>query len=271
MTETRRREPLFNIPRILLVVVLGMAAVHGLRFWLADPADVDVLARFAFVPGRATFAVDPAAVLGRLAAAAAGDPDVADVGRFFLGTGTLQPWTVLTYAALHGSWTHVGLNALWLLAFGAPVARRIGPPRFLLLLAGGAVAGAAAHFAVDPLSLQPLIGASAAVSACMGAALRFVFQTRPSTTTGPADHAPLQSLGAVLRDRRAVTFLGVWLVSNAVTGIGAVPLGLSDMPIAWQAHVGGLAFGLLAFPLFDRGRAPPARPDPGSEEPSPAD
>ena len=56
----------------------------------------------------------------------------------------------------------------------------------------------------------------------------------------------------------------MWFASNLVTGIGAVPLGLSDAPIAWQAHIGGFLLGLLAFPLFDpvRVSAPQTEPPP---------
>ncbi len=43
-------------------------------------------------------------------------------------------WTPLTYVFLHANWAHVGFNALWLVAFGAPVARRFGPQRFNRLL-----------------------------------------------------------------------------------------------------------------------------------------
>lgn len=274
MTEaTTTRQPIFNVPGVVLLVIVVMAGIQAAQELMSDQAQADLLARFAFVPGRLTLAIDPAAVMSRLVDTMNQDPgpdSAAAAGQFFLGSGSPQPWTVLSYAVLHGGWAHLGLNAVWLLAFGSPVVRRIRNMRFLLLFALSALAGAAAHYGVDPLSLQPLVGASAAVSGCMGAAVRFVFAPlHPGSgpETAPGHLAPRRTLLALATDRRAAAFLLVWFASNLVTGIGAVPLGLSDAPIAWQAHIGGFLLGLLAFPLFDPVRATPAPPEP--ETPSP--
>jgi membrane associated rhomboid family serine protease len=56
----------------------------------------------------------------------------------------------------------------------------------------------------------------------------------------------------------------VWLATNFVFGAGAQTLGLSDMPVAWVAHLGGFCAGLVLFPLFDR----PFRPPPMTGEPA---
>ena len=60
------------------------------------------------------------------------------------------------------------------------------------------------------------------------------------------------SLRGVFVERRALIFLGIWLVTNFIFGAGAQTFGLSDAPVAWVAHVGGFFAGLLLFPLFDR-------------------
>ena len=265
------RQPIFNVPSVVLLVIVVMAGIEAAQHLLGDQAQADLLARFAFVPGRLTLSVDPTAVMGRLIEAMnqdAGPDGAAAAGQFFLGNGSLQPWTVLSYALLHGGWAHLGLNAVWLLAFGTPVVRRVGSLRFLALFTLSAAAGAIAHYAVDPLSLQPLVGASAAVSGCMGAAVRFVF-TSQRPVTEPGHLAPRRSLAALAPDRRAGAFLLVWFASNLVTGLGAIPLGLSDAPIAWQAHIGGFLLGLLAFPLLDPVRiAPPSPPPPDPAAPT---
>ena len=67
---------------------------------------------------------------------------------------------------------------------------------------------------------------------------------------------PAASLGGILADRRARIFLGVWLATNFVFGAFAQSLGVSDMPVAWVAHLGGFLAGIILFPLFDR----PPRP-----------
>lgn len=110
------------------------------------------------------------------------------------------------------------------------------------------------------MEFAPLIGASGADSGLMGAVTRFIFQ--PGAPLGAlgsrgaheAETVPAASLGRVLTDRRARIFLVIWLVTNFVFGAFARPLGLSDMPVAWIAHLGGFAVGVLLFPLFDRTR-----------------
>ncbi|HEX4766963.1 MAG TPA: rhomboid family intramembrane serine protease [Lichenihabitans sp.] len=274
-----RREPIFNIPRDLLLVMAVLVAIHGLRQIIPQDWDDAILLRLAFEPGTITYAFDPARVtraVQALSSEGAAGLAQAQWARFILQDYGLQPWTVLTYGLLHASWAHVGLNLLWLLAFGAPVARRLGTPRLILFLCGGSLAGALAHYLTHWLDLQPVIGASAAVSACMGAVLRFVFQPRlpVSSLIGLSDPArdvaarqPLVSLGAMVRDRRAVTFLIAWFATNLLFGIGAISAGLTGGAVAWQAHIGGFLFGLLALPLFDRPAqvVPPALDGPDPE------
>ena len=127
--------------------------------------------------------------------------------------GELKPWTFLTYGLLHGNLAHVGLNVLWLVALGAPVARRFGPWRFLALLAVTTVAGALAQTLVHARDVQAIVGASAAVSGTMAAAVRFIFQPgenlgpRPDAADEPLPRAPPLPLSGLFRNRQAVGFL----------------------------------------------------------------
>ena len=117
----------------------------------------------------------------------------------------------MTYAFLHdpNSWTHVGLNAVWIVAFGPPVAHRVGALRFLALFCVTAIAGALAHYALNPMDFTPLIGASAADSGLMAAAARFMFQPGASlgapagyssSAAPPRFNAPAPGVRALLRD-----------------------------------------------------------------------
>ena len=170
----RSREKIFNIPGVILALLVVLAAIHALRVYVLTPDEDDwVLSLFAFVPGRLTYAFDPIGVANALSRLPAGDE--AEAARFFLGNGDPQPWTVLTYAFLHANWMHLGVNSLWLAAFGAPVARRFGPWRFLAFMVITAIAGAGAHYLFYRFDLMPVIGASAAISGTMAAAIRFVF------------------------------------------------------------------------------------------------
>jgi membrane associated rhomboid family serine protease len=161
------------------------------------------------------------------------------------------------------------VNAAWLLAFGSPLARRFGILRFLAFFAVAAIAGAALHLATHAGELVPMIGASAAISGAMAAAMRFVFQPggplRRRPGEAPNYRAPAIPLRAALTDPRILVFLAVWLGVNLLFGLGAAPLLGENQSVAWEAHVGGFFAGLLLFDLFDP-RHPPAQPD----EPIPA-
>ncbi len=254
------RQPMFNLPGIVVLFIAAFAVVHGVRDWLLS-VDMDdwVLATFAFVPGRLSFLWNPFGVSDVLEKLSARDGSLA-MGQYFLGEGTPQPWAVMTYAFLHGDWVHVGVNSVWLAAFGAPVARRFGPLRFAIFFLVAAVGGAAAHLLAHAYDLTPVVGASASVSGAMGAAVRFIFN--PNAPLGSAAgfgnradarayRLPSLPLRYLFRDRRVVLFVGIWLVVNFVFALIAGPLGITDATIAWEAHVGGFLTGLLLFDLFD--------------------
>lgn len=254
-----RREPVFNIPASVLAILAVLIAVHAVRLALPIDDGARLLGWLAFEPIRLTAVFDPDGVMRHVAAWAASDADdgrLAGIAQFFLSeTGWGVAPTLLTYALLHGGWTHLGLNGIWLVAFGTPVARRFGAARFLVFFAIAAIAGALTHWALFPFGAEPLIGASAAVSGCMGAAVRFAFRT-PRGLEDEGDTRPDESLAATVRDRRALAFLVAWFATNALFGIGAMATGLSDQPVAWQAHIGGFLVGLLFFRVFDRAPSP---------------
>ena len=228
------RQPVFNLPRVVGALIALMLAIHAGRvFFLNSDNDLQVILAFAFIPIRET------------------QPDLF-AGMVALGDGA-RVWSFLTYAFLHGDWAHVGLNCVWLAAFGSPVARRFGATRFLLYAAVGAIAGAAIHLAIFPHSQVPVVGASAGISALMAGAARFVFQARgPMWSLGGFDayRQPAAPLTEIVRDGRVMAFLAVWFGINIIFGLtgGA---GLAEGGVAWDAHIGGFLAGLLLFRLFD--------------------
>ena len=135
----------------------------------------------------------------------------------------------------------------------------LGPLRFLALFLLAGIAGAVAFLVVHPFGLEPVVGASAAISGAVAAAMRFAFE--PGAPLGPgrnfsvaddrAYSVPALPLSRVFRDGRAVTFLLVWFGCNILFGAFARPLGIGDASVAWEAHIGGFLFGLLAFSFFD--------------------
>ena len=234
---TLRREPIFNVPTAVVATLAILILVHLVREWVLTPQqDTEVLLWFSFIPARYD------------AAATAGAGAVGGLGP--------QIWTFFSYALLHGSWAHLGLNGIWLLAFGTPIARRFGALRYLLFFALTAAAGATAHLLTQTNAYVPVIGASASISGFMAAAIRFVFQrSGPLGLIGRNDPqsylVPALPLIAVLRDPRVLAFLAVWFGLNILFGVGSLSIDGGEQQVAWQAHIGGFLAGLIAFPLFD--------------------
>ncbi len=230
-------QPMFNVPPVVVAVLIVLCAVHGVREWLL-PEDMDRLLvwSLAFVPGR----YDSSALTDGLIPG----------GR---GAGI---WSFVSYTLIHADWTHVGVNAIWLLAFGSPVARRFGAMRFLVFFALTIAAGALAHLATHAGELAPTIGASAGVSGMMAAATRFAFEAGGPLDFRAADrelaaHVPAAPLFVALRNPRVLGFVGVWFALNLLFGLGSVNFAGENQSIAWEAHVGGFLAGLLLFSLFD--------------------
>jgi membrane associated rhomboid family serine protease len=104
-----------------------------------------------------------------------------------------------------------------------------------------------------------MIGASAAISGAMAAAMRFMFQPggpldtwRDGARDGEAYRVPAVPLVATFRDARFLLFLGVWMGLNALFGMGALSFGQEPgQQLAWQAHIGGFLAGLVLFTAFD--------------------
>lgn len=226
--------PAFNVPRVIVVLIGLLAGVHILRQFFSPAFDFWFVLAFGFVPVRYSMQVSDA-LPGGLAA---------------------DFWSFVTYAGLHGDAMHLMINCLWLSAFGSAVARRFGWRRFLILSAIATIAGAAAHLAARWGDFVPVVGASAAISGHMGAAIRFVFAAPGMRALGGgADivaRLPALPLREVLRNERVLGFLGVWFALNLLFGLGSVALpGMESGSVAWEAHIGGFIAGLIVFRWLD--------------------
>lgn len=249
------------MPGIVTASIGLLLAIQAVReFLLPDTWDIRLVLDLALVPARWTLWFDPGRASEVIRAAAdTGDPGLEAAreafARYIVGEHALQPWTLVTYGLLHGSWMHVIFNSVWLAAFGAPVARRCGALRWCVLALAGTAAGGLLHILIDPLSAGPLVGASAGISALMAAAARFVFQPPVSGYGAPAWQVPpprpAETIPELLRNRTAVSFLVIWLLTNLLFGLVSVPLVGENAAIAWDAHLGGFIAGFFLFPLVD--------------------
>jgi len=152
-------------------------------------------------------------------------------------------WSALiSHMFVHASWAHVGMNAAFTLAFGAPVARGLGVGwrGALVFFAFFIICGVLAALSYaglldllpgrDPSNGWALVGASGAASGLMGAAARLI---EGRGRLGPINGKVV--IGMTL----------VWIVVNAVLGLSGLTPGAAGAPVAWQAHILGFAAGLL--------------------------
>ena len=162
-------------------------------------------------------------VLGFIPARLAGWP---------LPFATAPVWlTPLTSTLVHSNLVHLGFNILILVWCGIQVERVLGAFGLVVLYLVGAYAAAAAQWAVDPMATVPVIGASGAISAIMGAYALSFGRAKPFTRN--------------LRLNRMINVLWLlvaWTILQAMTGWLGNQQGYL---LATPAHVGGFAAGLL--------------------------
>lgn len=235
-----QRQPIFNVPSVVLGLLAAFGVVHLILRAALPPGEGEwLMVALAFIPAR----------MGGMATEIPGG-NVAAITSF------------VTHQFVHGNLPHLAINSAWLLAFGSPIARRTDWLRFIAFFLACGIAGALAYLAVNGTGeAVVVVGASGAISGLMGAALRFVF--RGAGPRGPAAmecmrRVPLMTLADTLRDRRMLALIVGWTVLNVLLAQGAV--GLAEAAgIAWEAHLGGFYAGLLLYGFFDR--------PPPSEEP----
>ena len=153
--------------------------------------------------------------------------------------------TILTAMFMHGSWSHIIGNMIFLWAFAPEIEDAMGRARYLSFYLLGGIAAMVAQVAADPHSTVPNLGASGAIAAVMGAFL----------VTYPRDQ--IKSVLFIFVFARitfipAALLIGVWFVSQLFHG-GAVARTQTG-GVAYLAHVGGFIFGALTARFFEEPR-----------------
>ncbi|UYY58912.1 rhomboid family intramembrane serine protease [Sphingomonas sp. S2-65] len=145
--------------------------------------------------------------------------------------------TPLTCTLLHGGFLHLGMNMLMLGFTGKETERALGPLGIVLLYVVGAFVAAFAQWLPDPQSMVPMIGASGAASAVVGA-YSLLFGRSRAKAIGPI---PAQAVHVV--------WLAVaWTIVNLLSAFAFLGAGVA---VAAWAHIGGFVAGLvLAKPLL---------------------
>jgi membrane associated rhomboid family serine protease len=142
-----------------------------------------------------------------------------------------RPWTILTNLFIHAGLWHILFNMIALFFFGRVLYQIVGQNRFLLVYFGGGILGNIVFMLLNATTGIPVVGASGAIYAIAGALV-------------------------VIMPRVRVALWGVipmplWVFVIVFLGLLSLPP-FAGGDIAWQAHMGGLAAGLIAGYLFKR-------------------
>lgn len=200
--EKPASEPILNIPPVTKILALIIIAVFlAIKAMPVDMAD-NVMYLLAMVPGRYT---------GELP---------------FGWPAVISP---VSHMFLHGGWLHLAVNIGMLTAFGAALEKALGGRRFLVVYFATGLIGALLHFAFYSHSLQPMIGASGAISGLFGAIVMWMYDS-----------------GQIGRGyKKLMPLILVWVGTSLFFGLFGMPG--EDGAIAWIVHVAGFVSGLLLF------------------------
>lgn len=230
MIPLRDANPTRRTPVVTLALITLCAIAFAWELSILAQGGEDALAHFIDDHG-----VVPAALSGALAH---GD---------LLSAPVLS---VFTSMFLHAGWLHLLGNVLYLWIFGNNVEDRMGRPLFLGFYLLGGVVAVAGQTLIAPTSGVPMIGASGAISAALGAYLVLYPRARIQSLVFLGFFYQLIAVPAVL-------VLGFWFVLQVIDGLGSLGATTgADGGVAFFAHVGGFALGaLVALPYRLRGAA----------------
>ena len=147
-------------------------------------------------------------------------------------------FSLLSSQFLHGSLLHLGSNLLYLWIFGDNVEDRLGHGRFLLLYLTSGIAAGGLQVVMEPHAAVPMIGASGAIAGVLGAYFVLFPFARVVTLV------PLFVFVKML-EVPAFVFLGLWFVLQWFQGLSTIGQMAAVGGVAWWAHIGGFACGLL--------------------------
>ncbi len=150
--------------------------------------------------------------------------------------------TLFTAMFMHGGWMHLGGNMLYLWIFGDNVEDRFGHIKFILFYLLCGLAATFAQLLFNLNSNVPNLGASGAIAGVLGAYILLFPQGRVRVLSG----FRIIQLPALL-------VIGFWIVLQLFSGIGSIASNVQSGGVAYMAHIGGFAAGLL-MTFFLRGR-----------------
>ena len=146
--------------------------------------------------------------------------------------------SLVTSQFLHGGWWHLLWNMLYLWIFGDNVEDRLGHVGFLVFYVAGGAAAALLQIVFNPFSGVPMLGASGAIAAVMGAYFVLYPHSRVLTAIFIVFFFDVVEIPALF-------FLGIWFITQLLSGIGSI--GVANAAAggtAFWAHIGGFVVGV---------------------------
>lgn len=202
------------------VVTYGLIIANVLFFFVELDGGEDFIRHWAFIPAR--FTHDPA--------------------------GNIS--TIFTAMFMHGGWMHLFGNMLYLWIFGNNVEDQFGHAKFLVFYLVAGIAATFAQYYFSAGSTVPNVGASGAIAGVLGAYMLMF----PNASVRVLVFQQIIALPALI-------VIGFWIVLQLFSGVGSIAHTDETADaggIAYMAHVGGFAAGLLIAFLFWR-RGGPSR------------
>lgn len=152
--------------------------------------------------------------------------------------------TLLSSMFLHGGWMHLLGNMLYLWIFGNNIEDAMGHAKYVAFYLLCGVLAALSHALTDPASHIPMVGASGAISAVLGAYLLLF----------PRAHVLVFLPGVGMTRVAAGIVLGMWFVTQLISG--GMSVGATGGGVAFFAHIGGFVAGMALVGVFKRPEVP---------------
>ncbi|NPA39272.1 MAG: rhomboid family intramembrane serine protease [Thermodesulfobacteria bacterium] len=155
--------------------------------------------------------------------------------------------TLITHLFIHGGWFHIIGNMWTLWIFGDNVEDRLGPFNFLVFYLGCGILASLFHGFIYPHSTIPVVGASGAISAVMGAYF-VMFPFARLLVLFPILFIPF------FFEIPAFLYLIFWFFIQFYSGLFSLVIPGGVGGIAWFAHIGGFIAGATLHRLFCKGK-----------------
>lgn len=159
------------------------------------------------------------------------------------GIGVTLFLPLFTSMFLHGGWLHLIGNMLFLYVFGDNVEDRFGHAKYFLFYFVAGIAAAIAQWIFNVASVVPMIGASGAIGGVLGAYILMFPRAKVVTLLPIFVFFKLIELPAFM-------FLGIWFLMQMLSASLTLGIGGDAGGVAWWAHIGGFAAGVVLVPFF---------------------